>query len=314
MNRVFFLLCIFVLVVPSTVAARGLSLNFAGIGSIVNARQTIQIPVVLENPDQVPINSVSATVAIPKRAFLYEQYWLGESLVSLWVEQPTVTESDSAYYISFTGLIPGGTIKGGVIATFVVQARDPLQRASVSLLDPVLYKHTATADALRLPEKHVFLEIVAYDAGLAPQQEVVIADQIPPEEFFPIVGRREGVFDGAYFVMFKAVDRQSGIGRYELLEADELYAEDELDSFYWRSVSNPARLNDQELQSYVYVRATDNAGNARTVIIPPTGFVEKNSTPRILGVFIFLLSLAFGCIVLRLRRAHYQHDTSQGDV
>lgn len=306
MNKYLQPLFLLMLSLLAPLSAAALSVDFDSAELTVNASQEFRVPIVLENPGKVDINTVQATVIIPKESFSIQTYWLEQSIVPLWVEEPTVTETDTAYYVSFTGLIPGGTTASGEILTLILKASDPIERTTLRLLDPEVYRNTRTAEGVSLGDQYLFVRITPYDAGIVPQQDIVIEDTVPPEDFFPIVGKSQTVFDGDYFVMFQTLDRQTGVAFYDVLESPYFYTTEELsennDKLYWRQATNPMRLQDQTLESYVYVRAHDRAGNSRTVIIPPTVFVEKTPWSRILGLGCLVVTLFALAVFIRRRR------------
>lgn len=311
MNKHLHVLFVMVFGLLAPLSAAALSVDFETAELTVNASQELRIPILLDNPTRENINTVQATVIVPRESFSIQTYWLEQSIIPLWVEEPTVTETETAYYVSFTGLIPGGTTESGELFTLVVKALDPIERTTVRLLDPQVYRNTRTADGVALSDQYLFVRITPYDAGVVPQQDVIIEDAIPPEDFFPIVGKSQTVFDGDYFVMFQTLDRQTGIDFYDVLESEYFYSTEELAAsegqLYWRQATNPMRLQDQTLQSYIYVRAHDRAGNSRTVIIPPTVFVEKTPLSRILVVGSIPIVLVIGVSVVLWRRRHRAH-------
>jgi hypothetical protein len=296
---------------PAVASALSISSDL-GSAAVVNVGQPVQVAVELVNEDKRAINGLEATIAIPKRYFAFEDYWLGESLVTLWVQDPVVRETDSAYIVSLAGLIPGGTSQSGTLITLVLKPTQAARQASLGVYDPKIYLHSPTADVLEAPNQFLFVEIAPYDAGRAPQQEVVVADSVPPEEFFPVVGKSRALFGDDYFVMFQAIDRQTGIDRYEILETVTYFENPETEQVYFRPAENPMRLQDQTLGSYIYIRAFDRAGNSRTVIIPPTVFVEKSGWGRILwiGSAVVLFGLLFAWMhhARKARRRPAHHD------
>jgi hypothetical protein len=83
-------------------------------------------------------------------------------------------------------------------------------------------------------------------------------DKIPPEKFIIILGQDKKVYDGKIFAFFSAVDNQSGIDHYEVME----------------NGSKPIRtgsvyvLSDQSDRVKLKVLAFDKAGNSTASYYP----------------------------------------------
>ena len=68
------------------------------------------------------------------------------------------------------------------------------------------------------------------------------------------------LFDGKHFLVFQAVDKQSGIDHYEVLEVRSGHQPVDQDSL-WERAESPYELKDQGLRSDIYVRAVDRSRN-----------------------------------------------------
>ncbi len=306
-------LAILLFAAPFSVFAQNLSVDFKPSSNSIRIGEEILLPLALNNPNNININTIKVTVVIPKRDFEIENFWFENSLVPLWIEDPLVTETDSTFLLTFTGLIPGGTDKSGDLVTIVLRALGEEGQTSIRLIDASAYKNSRQAELVPLAEQYTFFSLLTADDDSIPRQDIVLKDLEPPEDFFPIVAKSAELFDGDYFLMFHTIDRQTGIDRFEILESETFYDEAALaegSSLYWRIAENPARLSDQSLESYLYVRAYDNAGNHRTVIIPPTSFVVTSSVSVILRIvtrlalFLLVISVAFFLILRKKRVAH----------
>jgi hypothetical protein len=86
-----------------------------------------------------------------------------------------------------------------------------------------------------------------------------------PESFVPEVGQDPNILNGKYFVAFATQDKGSGIDHYEVKESKYQI----FDFAKWNVVESPYVLTDQNLQSYIYIKAVDTAGNVRIEKISP---------------------------------------------
>ncbi len=116
---------------------------------------------------------------------------------------------------------------------------------------------------------------------------VTFTDTEPSEAFTPEVIADPAVFHGAFVLVFDTKDKQTKVVSYYVKE----YAHPLFSWFVpWREAKSPYLLEDQSLQSFVTVRAVDEAGNERTMLVQPKTPRSMPVTHWIVG-FIALLSL-----------------------
>ncbi|MDP3785333.1 MAG: hypothetical protein Q8R12_04740, partial [bacterium] len=91
-------------------------------------------------------------------------------------------------------------------------------------------------------------------------------DREPPETFKPLVGSDPALFQGKPFLAFSAKDKKSGIDRYEVKET-----RNKTQGMFksWKTAESPYVLRDQELRSFIFVKAVDKAGNKRIMRVAP---------------------------------------------
>jgi hypothetical protein len=93
----------------------------------------------------------------------------------------------------------------------------------------------------------------------------------------PEITRDSSIFDNKWFLVFATQDKGSGIDHYEILETRSnikailINKKIFLNYFkkQWKIGESPYMLNDQKLQSYIFVKAIDKAGNERIVKLKP---------------------------------------------
>jgi len=82
----------------------------------------------------------------------------------------------------------------------------------------------------------------------------------------PEIAQNSAITNGKWFLVFATQDKGSGIDHYKVKETRQRF----LDIFSkWISGESPHVLQDQELRSYIFVKAVDKAGNTRIEKITP---------------------------------------------
>lgn len=243
------------------------------------------------------INTISGVLDIPldKTEFLDLRY--GNSIVSLWVEQPTVDRQKGL--ISFSGGIPGGfSGSNGPLLSFSLRARREGQgkiffkEAKVLLNDGQGTELTNLAlPALTLTVNPAKPKPAIKEEAAEPEvlkEDLPPPDVTPPEKFIPLVSRHPDVADNKYFVSFFAVDKDTGISRYEIRERPRILTRitTKFDKGPVRVEQSPYILENQFWPTMVVVRAYDQAGNS----------TEGNAASSPSALFLALLIGAGGLV------------------
>src|SRR3989338_6492544 len=214
---------IFVVISVLPFAASAQSLVLKAPKTTYNVGDSFQVTLSV-NTEGKSINTLSGKIQFPTSKFQILDTRYGNSIISLWVERPTV----SGGTITFTGGIPGGfSGSAGPILSFGVKARAE-GSAAINLKDIKILLNDGKGTELSGATSGILkLSIVkaavkpAVPAG-APEKpkEVYVPppDIIPPENFIPLVSRHPTIGDNKYFVSFFAVDKDSGVSYYEVKE------------------------------------------------------------------------------------------------
>ncbi len=199
----------------------------------------------------------------------------GSSIISLWVDKPTW--NSGARNITFTGGIPGGFSGGiGTIMSFVVRPTSE-GTISISLQDVSVLLNDGSGSELKVSTPTLTLSVEK--APVVPKTEptkpvvtpttpvevepVLPADTVAPEVFVPMISRHESIEDNKYFVSFFAVDKDSGVAKYEVKEVmSGLGIFGSSFQTEWQQVTSPYVLKYQKWGSRVEVKAYDNNGNS----------------------------------------------------
>ncbi len=291
--------CIFVLFFAWFSVIDAATLFFKPSSQEIKTGDYFQVDLYL-NPSNEDINAVEGKIVIPENLLAVSEVLEGDSIVSLWMKRPTLEDGK----IVFSGVIPGG-FKGaidpfkegyqpGKILSLILKTKiDGQGFISIESAKTLLDDGQGTETKL---------SIINYQFSISQEAPTVtgllpIKDPDPPELFEPTLARSPDIFDNQWFLVFVAQDKGSGIARYELQETENKQPEDA-----WIKAESPYLLKDQQLNSYVYVKAVDKAGNERVAVVFPQDnprdaiFRYDNYYFRVillLGVAAILLLLIF---------------------
>jgi len=224
----------------------------------VGVGQEFQVSLILD-PVGEEINAVAAKLSFPEDLVEVVEIRDGSSILTLWVEKPALQNGK----IAFAGIVPGGFIgilgpyeepKPGKILEVIMRTKDvgqgefTIEEAQVLLNDGLGTPADFQASNFKLQASRD-IEVVPIET---------FPDTIAPEPFTPEIAQHPDMFEGKYFLVFSATDKQSGISHYEIQEVKNGIRETK-----WQRAESPYLLQDQALRSYIYVKAVDRAGNER---------------------------------------------------
>lgn len=275
------------------------------------------------------INIVDAVIEYPDFVQAIDTS-VGNSILSLWVEKPTIDRGDRT--VSFAGGIPNGycgRVPGdpsvtNVLTEIILQVGETDNIPDEGISGTIDFRPYTTAylndgfgtmaDLDTLPAN---LTVYPFPGAESRNEwtSFVAEDTTPPEPFSIALERNSEMFDGKYYIIFNTTDKQSGIDRYEVLE--EPIGELFLFNFGastapWREVRSPYVLEDQTLNSVIRVRAIDKAGNYYTAsLIPDQSLRDTSQRDRqiqIIGLLIFTTLTIFTLIIIGIYRRRYRRD------
>lgn len=304
-NRIFFRIkkyaisCIIISIGILLVAApvHAARLYMSGGSTIFPDNAISRVDVLVASSDET-INVVSGTIKYPTNLLNLVDIRTGSSLVSFWVDPPKKGNGE----VSFSGVVPGGfNGEQGYLFSMYFSIPDKSARSD------------ATSGAITIPGSTVLLHDGVGTAAVVtnglfnfsivevPKEEgndyseLTVDDSEAPEEFDPIITKDDSLMPDVYMLIFSTQDKGGGISHYEIIESPiPLDFEDAIDNdLEWQKASSPYVLQDQGLESWVYVKAIDKAGNAQIVSVSPTLTPASNSIPVYLLLFaiIFLILL-----------------------
>lgn len=245
----------------------------------VRAGDKIQARIFIDTREQM-INAVEMKVNYPVDLLKFVQGFEKDSIVSLWVAPPKEKQSGE---INFSGLIPGG-FEGakGLIGTLVFETA---QKGSgkIEISDLVVLLNDKKGTKLNTVADEMKFSVGAVDDSQITSQMAPITDNEPPKDFKAEIVKIPELFDGQWSLIFETQDGISGINHYEIQETKS----GKISTENWQKIEKgPYQLSDQKLRSYIHIKAFDESGNNREVVLPP-----KNSFNLALYSIIFILIL-----------------------
>ena len=259
---------------------------FNGEGREIKNNELFEAEVFI-NTGEESINAVEGKIVFPSDLIEIKKINEGNSIINFWIEKPIDAPEGP---IAFSGIIPGGynDSEGLILSMTFLAKKEGI--GAIEVKDARALKNDgqgteATLKALNLPFS-VSKEVLAKQS---PAAEVKDFDL--PETFRPEIARDKSMHDNKWLLVFTTQDKASGIDHYEIKESRrENFNMHEL----WVTAESPYVLKDQELRSYIFIKAVDKAGNARTEKIAPKNPLHwhekyENLVLIVLGLAIVLL-------------------------
>lgn len=247
-----------------------------------------------------PVNAFEAGVTLSPNLSVVD-IRTARSVVPLWVEEPSVTESG----ITFSGVIPGGFegifgtawvgMRPGTLFRVVVRA-DNVGSASVSFTPgAVAYRNDGEGSVVPLTVLGTSF-VVNPETG-ATKLVPPPFDETPPEAFELEVVDGSSFRERRFFLVFNTQDKQTSVVRYEFARSTAPRSEDELS---WKEVRSPFALSSTDLTSVLYIRAIDEAGNTTVAVHQPEGDASSTSLEWV-WMFSSLIALLALSVFLKRR-------------
>ena len=206
--------------------------------------QSVRIDIYIDS-DNESINTISGTLSTDDTSTIAEII-SGNSLVSLWVEHPTITETKKS--VSFSGIIPGGiVIDKGYIFSLIVTSES--QNVSLQSSDVIFLKNDGQGTVLATNTSSTILPITEVGS-------TKVVDTVVPEPFTINRLHNASIFDDRSFIVFSTRDKFSGIHHYRICEW--LQCVDGI---------SPYELKNQSPWYMITVRAYDGDVNVRNAYL-----------------------------------------------
>ena len=286
MKKVLILFSIFYFLFSPAVSAA--ELYFGTHSKEVGVGKTFEVGVFLNTQDEV-INAVEGKIVFPAEKVELVDIIDGNSIINLWVEKAHL---DAPGEVFFSGIVPGGYFgQRGYLLSLVLKVKNT---------GPIIIQTDNERILLNDgegTETSVKRAPIALNAVTETEVEAFLPpyDPDPPELFIPIVSQDPNVFNDQYFLSFATQDKISGIDHYEIKETKypsaKLRAGKSEGLRGWRIGESPYLLQDQKLNSYLFVKALDKAGNERVAMLAPQNPLPWYKNYQV-WIIIILVALA----------------------
>lgn len=244
------------------------------------------------------VNAVKADINFSNDLLEAVDFVKSDSILIFWVEEPVIDPARGA--VSFAGGVPGGycgkisqgSDSDNLIgkAVFKVKGENltktESRMAEIKFIDSSeVFLNDGLGTKATLAGQGIRLKITA-GTGLTEDewQREKSGDNIPPEPFKVELEKDQLIFDGKYFIVFSAFDKQTGIGGYEVKEGKG----------QWKTAVSPYFLADQSLKNSIAVKAIDKAGNERLGEVNFSEFKYKSQWRIAADIFYALIILITG--------------------
>lgn len=166
------------------------------------------------------INTIDGNISIDntKGKGSVKEFSLANSVFGMWPRTPSLSPDGST--VSFVGGVPGGmSIENATVFNFAFQAD---REGAINLLpkDIQVFLNDNKGTKSEVKVKNITINVLPKTGSNSKNDwlDAVTNDKIPPEKFIVVLGQDQNVFDGKIFAFFSAVDNQSGIDHYEVIE------------------------------------------------------------------------------------------------
>ena len=242
------------------------------------------------NAEGEVINTIDGNISIEdgQGKSSVKEFSLANSVFGMWPRTPSLDSKGKL--VSFVGGVPGGmSIENATVFKFVLTAVKE-GTIKISPKDTLVFlndnKGTQTTTKLKGISIKINPKTVATNTN--DWQDIVVSDKIPPEKFIIVLGQDQKIYDGKIFAYFSALDNQSGIDHYEVIENSGKAVRS-------GSVYIP---NDQSGKLRLKVTAFDKAGNTTVAYYP------NSSKPVAWGWVIIIVVLGlFARFVYKIKNA-----------
>jgi len=229
------------------------------------------------NTDGQSINTIEGDLKYDDNFIKPESVNIGGSFISFWVEKPDLKTSG---IIHFSGIVPGGisAIQSEVFKV-IFRAKNA---GNTSLLLNNVNLFLNDGEGSLVPAKIINMNIkIIQRINTQNTLDLISGDKVPPEKFSIIRSQDSSLFDSKYFIAFSAIDKKSGIDRYQVCELLKCI-----------SAESPFLLWNQTPFYHIVVKAYDMDGNSTSATLISPWFAS-------LLVFLLLIVIIYSCFCIQ---------------
>ena len=300
MKKLFLFTSIFIGVVTPSFSA---SIYMDAPEKALSNKQPIVIQVFLDQENDI-ISGVAGGLSFPTDLFSVEDISVEESIVSLWVKQPKISDEkyfDNRTHVTFEGIFPGGY--SGVRSPYYSGKKPgrlfyitlvPKNKGSGIIIVDDIELHAFDQEASLLPSTSIFKAISVPDLDDSRTQSLPPSVWILKKKTLDaFVTRDPLVNNNAWYLVVNEREQKSSIKNIYVAE-NYTYGPELVEDKYWRRVSVPFVLFAQDRSKYVHVKV-EYSNNTHTLLsISPVENSESFAvTSRILVSIVVVLSLLY---------------------
>lgn len=278
-----------------------------------NIGQAIRIRVSVSS--DTSLNVIQGTVQYPRALLNITSVSTGNSVLKYWQQQPN--NDPGMGIISFTGGLPTPGFAGTNGIVFNITARALAEgKADITIGNSTLIlANDGYGSVLNSNKQGATIEITKGAPIPALPVPEKITDTTPPSDLELVIGHDGNLFNGDWFAAFQGLDADSGIDHYEIAETppNTTYPT----NGEWTKAVSPYRLQEQEKNTKVFLKAVDKSGNesviSRDHIVKPPVFQTLTTAPnwQLLILLAIILLLAIVLPIFVYHRKKQQGSTVQ---
>ena len=227
------------------------------------------------NTEAKNINALEGELILPSHLLAVDKIKINNSIINFWVEKPELKNNK----IKFSGIIPGGYngTDGQVLALVL---RSISEGQGLIVMDDIVVLLN-DGQGTEIDTNLINLPITVSQSVDAPEMILTEEDNDPPETFQPLIDKIPAIGSDNYLLIFTTQDKGSGIDRYEVKEGWRS----------WKIATSPYILKNQKLNSKIFIKAIDEAGNERVITIttPEYGLSYKNISFFAIIILVILI-------------------------
>ena len=250
---ILFIAMIFTFCLFAVKDVRAAQLYFDSQEAVIGATGEFRVALNISAAD--PINAIAGAISFSPEIEPYDVSD-GSSIINIWLDKPNWDEASRL--LTFSGIIPGGFVGKDapllILKLQVVGDGEGEALLSFNQEQTKIYLNTPDGIEDELELEELRLPITRGKENIP----VKFRDIDPPEPFIPTITRDELIFNNKWFLVFSTQDKVSGLLGYEISEKRGKLAEN-YNKLSWQVAASPFLLQDQELKSYIYVKAIDKA-------------------------------------------------------
>lgn len=229
------------------------------------------------NTDGETLNAIEGRVAFPANLLEARDVRNSDSSINFWIKKPYISQTG---YITFSGITPGGVV-GSKESIFSIVFRTKRIGEGTVVVDQIKSLLNDGVGTLATSKTQPFRFLISQKGTETPTIIQQVVDLEIPEDFVPTIERDPNIYNGKYFLVFATQDKGSGMANYRVREGE------------WGQFNiteSPHLLKNQLLNSKIFVKAIDKAGNERLVILEAQ---SKTTGYQNYIIICIILSVAF---------------------